>query len=366
MDKYTYWYGNIKGMEAKTKNKLKEEGLTPADVYFMKFEDLCHIFGEIRTEKIILSRKLTDIDKEWEVLQKKGIKYVTMLDEGYPERMRKLPGMPFGLYFKGHLPDEDMLSAAVVGARMCTPYGKAVAEEIGNILGKNKVNVISGLARGVDGNAQRGALEGGGESFGVLGCGVDVCYPASNIDLYMELEEKGGIISEQPPGMQPLSAYFPARNRIISALSDIVIVVEAKEKSGSLITADMALEQGRDVVAVPGRITDKTSEGCNLLIAQGAEIYTGPTTLEKLIGELSASGRGVFIYNPKGSTSFSPQLSEKEAKVYACLDLRPKRLENILEECPLPFSEVLGILMDLEIKGLVAEATRNTYYVNPL
>ena len=366
MDKYTYWYGNIKGLEPKTRLKIKEAGLTPEDAYFMKFEEMRRIFGEVTTEKIILSRKLWDVESEWEALQKKGIKYVTMLDPDYPDRMQKLPHMPFGLYYKGHLPEGDKLSAGVVGARMSTPYGKAIAEEIGRILGKNKVNVISGLAKGVDGIAQRGALEGGGESFGVLGCGADICYPASNIDLYMELEKKGGIISEQPPGMQPIASFFPARNRIISALSDIVIVVEAKEKSGSLITADMALEQGRDVIAVPGRITDKTSEGCNQLIAQGAEIYTGPETLERIIKELSGSGRGGFVFDYGKSSSFSPELSEKEAKVYECLDIRPKRLECILEECPLPFSEVMGILMDLEIKGLVAEATRNTYYVTSL
>ena len=364
MDKYTYWYGNIKGLEAKTKLKIREEGLTPSDAYFMKYEDLKRIFGEIQTEKIILARKLWDLDKEWEELQKKKVRYVTMLDEEYPARMQKLPQMPFGLYYKGHLPEDDKLSAAVVGARMCTPYGKEEAREIGKILGENKVNVISGLARGVDGIAQSGALEGGGETFGVLGCGVDICYPASNIDLYMELEEKGGIISEQPPGMQPIASFFPARNRIISALSDIVIVVEAKEKSGSLITADMALEQGRDVIAVPGRITDKTSEGCNLLIAQGAEIYTGPETLERLIAEIAGSHHSAFVYDPGNNHAVSGNLTEKEEKVYACLDTRPKRLETILEECPLPFSEVLGILMDLEIKGLVVEATRNTYYVN--
>ncbi len=366
MDKYTYWYGNIKGIKSDKKLLIKDAGVTPREVYYMKYDELCAIFGETRTEKIIISRKMWELDKEWEALQEKGIKYVTLLDEEYPERMRKLPGLPFGLYYKGRLPEDDKPSVAVVGARQCTPYGKAMAEEIGKILGRNDVNLISGLARGVDGIAQKGAIEGGGSTFGVLGCGVDICYPASNIELYMELEEKGGLISEQPPGMQPLAHFFPARNRIISALSDIVIVVEAKVKSGSLITADMALEQGRDVIAVPGRITDKTSEGCNMLISQGAEIYTGPETLEKRISEIAGARHSAFVFDTGGSTSFATNLTEKEAKVYACLDIQPKRLENILEECPLSFSEVLGILMDLELKGYVAEATRNTYYVTRL
>ncbi len=364
MDKYRYWYSNIKGIRNEQKLKIRDIGLTPMDVYYMKYGDLCAIFGEERTEKIIVSRKMWDIDKEWESLEEKGIKYATLLDEEYPVRMRELCGIPFGLYYKGHLPEGDKPSAAVVGARACTPYGRTVAEEIGRILGENDVSVISGLARGVDGIAQRGALEGGGETFGVLGCGVDICYPASNIDLYMELEERGGIISEQPPGMKPLSHFFPARNRIISALSDIVIVVEAKVKSGSLITADMALEQGRDVIAVPGRITDKTSEGANLLISQGAEIYTGPETLERRIAEIAGSRHTAFVY--ESGTPGTLQLSENEKKVYACLDIMPKRLENILEECPLSFSEVSGILMDLELKGYVSEATRNTYYINRL
>ena len=389
MNKYNYWYANIKRISTGKKMMIKGRGVTPRDVYHMKYEDLCAIFGEERTEKIILSRKTWDIDKEWEALEKKDIKYVTLLDEEYPSRMRELAygfrdislddydnrcdtvindkkycNVPFGLYYKGRLPENDKLSAAVVGARQCSPYGKAEASEIGKILGRNKVNVISGLARGVDGIAQQGALDGGGETFGVLGCGVDICYPASNIDLYMELEEKGGLISEQPPGMKPLSQFFPARNRIISALADIVIVVEAKIKSGSLITADMALDQGRDVIAVPGRVTDKTSEGCNMLISQGAEIYTGPETLEKRISEIAGAHHTTFVFDTGGNTAFTPELTEKEAKVYACLDLRPKRLENILEECPLPFSEVMGTLMDLEVRGFVAEASRNTYYIN--
>ena len=369
MDKYSYWYGNISGVGHDEKLRINDLSLTPEDVYKMTYGELSAIYTEAVTDKIVISRKEWDLDGQWEALLQKGILYVSMTDPDYPERLRILAGksgagMPFGLWYKGRLPDNDRISAAVVGARMCSPYGMTIAKEIGRILGENDVLVISGLARGVDGIAQRGTLDGGGESFGVLGCGVDICYPQGNLDLYMELEERGGLISEQPPGMKPLSCFFPARNRIISGLSDMVIVVEAKKKSGSLITADMALEQGRDVVAVPGRITDKTSEGCNYLIYQGAEIYIGPETLEKKISEIAEARQMTCSFKMGDGRGTGPALDRKEAAVYSCLGLEPKKLETLLEECSLTFAETLGALMDLEIKGYVKEASKNYYYIS--
>ena len=160
-----------------------------------------------------------------------------------------------------------------MGARSCTPYGEKYALEYGKKLAECGIQVISGLARGVDGIGQRGALLGGGKTFAVLGSGVDVCYPKNHMGLYLDiLEQEGGILSELPPGTPPLPQHFPRRNRIISALSDIVLVMEARERSGSLITADLALEQGKDVYALPGPVNSSLSQGCNRLIFQGAGI----------------------------------------------------------------------------------------------
>ena len=202
----------------------------------------------------------------------------------YPARFEGLSNMPEELYVMGSLPDENAPAVAIVGARMCSRYGHNIAFTFGKKLAEHGVSVISGMALGIDGAAQEGALSGGGKTYAVLGCGVDVCYPRSNKMLYDRIPERGGILSEFPPGTQPLPYNFPLRNRLISALADVVIVVEARKKSGSLITVDYALEQGRSVYAVPGRVGDALSDGCNYLIAQGAGIAW---SVEAIIEELS-------------------------------------------------------------------------------
>ena len=196
--------------------------------------------------------------------------YYHKRDKAYPERMRPYPDMPAGIYTKGRLPFEGVPSAAIVGARACSVYGRVQARRYARELAAAGVQIISGLATGVDAAAHEGALEGGGVTFAVLGCGVDICYPKENYPLMRRmLEHGGGILSEFEPGEEPAAWHFPQRNRIISALADLVLVVEARKRSGSLITADYALEQGKSVYALPGRVNDPLSEGCNRLIAQG-------------------------------------------------------------------------------------------------
>ena len=196
-------------------------------------------------------------------------------DSAYPQRLMDYGSMPDRLYVRGNLPEEGP-SVAIVGARKCSIYGKRQAYLFGKVLAQNGISIISGMARGIDAAAQKGALDGGGKSYAVLGCGVDICYPESNRSLYDALPLHGGILSEYEPGSKPLSWHFPIRNRIISALADIVLVIEARKKSGSLITVDYALEQGKTVFALPGRAGDSLSDGCNLLIAQGAGIACSP------------------------------------------------------------------------------------------
>lgn len=208
---------------------------------------------------------------EKEPMENKPI-YIGRDSDAFPRRLLHMADPPKGLYVIGTLPADDLPSVAIVGSRMCSPYGRRIACRFGMELAEQGVQIISGMALGIDGHAHEGALASGGRTFAVLGCGADICYPEKNRTLYQEIPKKGGILSEEPPGTLPLPYHFPKRNRIISGLSDLVIVVEARKKSGSLITADAALEQGRTVMAVPGRVGDALAEGTNHLLAQGAEI----------------------------------------------------------------------------------------------
>lgn len=219
-------------------------------------------------------------ERKYHAMKRAGIRMICEGDDGYPGRLLTIPGRPLCLYFRGSLPDNTLPAAALVGARNCTLYGKAAAMQIGRVCAQNGIAVISGLAAGIDAAAGRAAADSGGKSWAVLGCGVDICYPKENIDLFEAiLMSGGGILSEYPPGTEPLREHFPVRNRIISGLADVCVVIEAAEKSGSLITADQAAEQGRDILAVPGRMSDPMSRGCNRLIAQGAQILMDPSDL---------------------------------------------------------------------------------------
>ena len=214
-----------------------------------------------------------------------SLRYIERYDPDYPPYLRRYDRMPAGIYVAGDLPDPTLPSVAIVGARKCSIYGKKEAERFGCALASQGVQVISGLAYGIDVASQIGALKAGGKTFAVLGSGADVCYPKENQDVYDEILEKGGgIISEFDPGTEAAPWHFPLRNRIISALADLVLVIEARKRSGSLITVEYALEQGKSVYAIPGRNGDSLSSGCNALIAQGAGIAISP---EMILEELA-------------------------------------------------------------------------------
>lgn len=361
MNKYDYWFGMLDGLTSGFKRQICSQGISPEEIYNMTLTELDLICQEKERDRIIIGRKFWDLDLEAEKLSSKRIDYVSVMNTEYPAGMRPLPNMPFGLFVKGRMPNQSKLSAAIVGSRRCTPYGREVAEKLAGFFAANDVQVISGMARGIDSIAQRSALKAGGESYAVLGCGVDICYPSDSIDLYMDLEGLGGIISEQPVGMPGKPEFFPARNRLISAMADIVCVIEAQERSGSLITADFALEQGKEVIAVPGRLTDKTSAGCNYLIYQGAGIYLGPESLKKVLEEKAKQKELEYHFRYERKMNSEVPLEKKEFMVYSVLRLQPKKLEEILEEVPMLYTEVVGILMDLQLKGLVEETSKNNY-----
>lgn len=282
-----------------------------------------------------------------------GIQFISCEHTMYPERLRTISGRPHGLFYRGSLPAEDRRSVAIVGARLCTRVGKETAEQLARGIARAGGQVISGAAHGIDGAAQWAALEAGGTSCAVLGCGVDRCYPASHRTLLERLAEQGGIVSEFPPGAPPLRTHFPARNRIISGLSDVVVVVEAREKSGSLITADHAAEQGRSVMAVPGRLQDELSAGCNILISQGAGIIL---SVDSFIKDLFPE-----YDTHKKQLSDELTLAPAEKLVYSSLDFYAKSVWALGEMTALSLAELSGSLLSLERKGLAKETERGFY-----
>ena len=280
-----------------------------------------------------------------------GIQYIQQNHAAYPQKLLCYKGMPKGLYVLGKLPDKTRKSVAIVGARRSSAYGNQIAKSFAKELAGAGIQIISGMAWGIDGKAHEGALEGGGDTYAVLGCGVDICYPSGHRKIYEAMIQRGGILSEQPPGMPPMAGHFPARNRIISGLSDLVLVVEAKERSGSLITADLALEQGKDVFAVPGRIGDEMSKGCLNLIKQGAGLADSPLVLLEALGiERNVSEKSVKIV-----------LEKNEDIVYSWIRLQPVSLEELVKKTGFGSREVLFALVGLELKGCIREMQKNQY-----
>ena len=312
-----------------------------------------------------------------------SINFITFKEPAFPEKLSEIPDAPVGLWYIGSLPASDVPSVAVIGARECSSYGECVARDLGAALGRAKVQVISGMARGIDGISQQAARSEGGLSYGVLGSGADVCYPPSNRRLYDSLCSGGGIISLYPPGEAALPANFPPRNRIVSGLSDAVVVVEARQKSGTLITVDMALEQGREVYAVPGRITDRLSDGCNGLIGQGANVFLSPdiflAELAEIISAIKNDVSPVHEERIKRRTSRSARikklrreysgscempagLSDDEAKVLSVLGLTPMSAQDIIDRLKeYDYPAVSMILMQLLIEGYALQVGQGSF-----
>ena len=358
--KYQYWLSNIPGVGCKTIHRLLGQAGSAEEIYFLKKEQLEKLAGlSDRQVLAITERKMDwDLEEKYAKLGENGTTFLSYEMDSYPEQLRNIVDAPYSLYVKGKLPDFSKKRVAIVGARMCSDYGKTMAERIAEKLACCGAEVISGMARGIDAYGHIGALKAGGDTFAVLGCGVNVCYPRTNQKLYESILAQGGIISEYPPDTEPIAQLFPARNRIISALSDVVVVVEAKERSGSLITADFALEQGKDIYAVPGRSTDALSQGCNNLIRQGAGILNSVEDFAKDL-ELCMKVDAV-------QESFNKLLLEKdESLVYACLSLRPKSMEELLKKTGFEMPQMADVLQRLIQKDFITESFKN-YYIRKI
>lgn len=356
---YEYWLAGIKPLAEWKKRRLRDEYGNAQAVYYIE-ETRLHFSDYLSGEDVKLLLNSRDDRKRaesWRRLENAGIRFVPYYSGLYPEKLKHVSRPPYALYVKGELPRDDVPSVAVVGARRCTHYGEQMALEYGEQLAGAGAQIISGMAKGIDGAAQRGALNAGGLTYAVLGSGVDVCYPREHIGLYMDIQARGGILSEQMPGQPPLAAYFPERNRIISGLADVVLVMEAKERSGSLITADCALEQGKDVYALPGPADSSLSLGCHRLIRQGAGILVSPQTLLEDLGLERRLWKQKTDKNEK-------MLESPENMVYSCLGLFPKGIGNIMEETGLPADKAMEVLMSLVLKGYIKEVSKNYYVRN--
>ena len=283
-----------------------------------------------------------------------NIKIYKKTEEGYPKTLLQLPDAPARIYVLGELPDPTRPAIAIVGARNCSSYGKNMAYEYARVLTKAGVQVISGLARGVDAAAHAGALAAGGKTYGVMGCGVDFCYPTSSRNLYHTMQQQGGILSEFSPGTPPLAYHFPLRNRIISGLSQAVLVVEAKEKSGSLITVEWALEQGKDIYALPGRVGDALSGGCNRLLKVGAGVLT---SAKDILEELHIEEK-----NRASKITSQENLLEKDfSLVYIELGLQPINISELIEKTGIEYERLSEILLQLQLDGMVEQPMENYY-----
>lgn len=292
-----------------------------------------------------------------------NVRLLTFLDAEYPRRLFEIGDPPPFVYLRGAVPVWEP-AVAVVGSRRASREGMKAAEHLSEQLASLGVRVVSGLARGIDTAAHRGALKGGGATIAVLGCGVDVPYPPENRELAERIAGSGCIISEFPMGTQPLAEHFPRRNRIISGLSRGVLVVEAAEQSGSLITARYALDQGRDVMAVPGPISSAASRGSNRLIKQGAQLVDCVDDILSALtlGPLPAGGQGP-LFTEQATAPRSP-LTPREAALYELVAQGPRHLDEMTAALELTAGEVSAMVLGLELKGLLVQLPGSYYSIS--
>ncbi len=288
------------------------------------------------------------VSRELKLIEEFNVSIVTIRDQSYPKNLRQIYDSPPLLYVRGNLQPRDDLAISMVGSRLATNYGRTVTERVAGDLARHGVTMVSGMARGIDSAAHRGALSVGGRTIAVLGCGVDIIYPRENRHLFEEIMAHGAVISEFPMSTPPEGVNFPRRNRIISGLSLGVVIVQASTRSGSLITARLALEQNRDVFAVPGNIGMAGTQGTNRLIKQGAKLVeSAEDILEEILPRL----------RPPGSASEDGDLplEEEEERIFCLLEDEPIHIDSIIVQSGMSVSRVSAILLQLELKGLVQQ-----------
>ncbi len=297
-------------------------------------------------------------EEEFKTLQRAGIRTLWLKDPAYPHALANIHQPPAILYVRGELRPEDDQALAIVGSRRASPYGLLNAERMARELADLGLTIVSGLARGVDAAAHKGALAAGGRTLAVLGCGLDICYPPEHSSLLAKIESRGAVISEYPVGTRPYPGHFPHRNRIISGLSLGTLVVEAAEHSGSLITAQLALDQGREVFAIPGNLGSDNSRGTNRLIKAGAKLVE---QVEDILEELEPHLR---IGRQTRRRAAGPALDPVESNLYDLLSQEPRHIDELISKTAFSTAQVSGALLQLELKGTVRQLSGQLYVRN--
>ena len=364
------WFNNIEGMGYKTQQNLLIHFGCIEEVYYASDKVIEEVLGSIPGQKrITIPKDMDRIRRLKDKMDERGIWFVYPGHKKYPDKLLNIYEPPQILYIKGRLKESLGIynnNVGIVGSRNPSVYGKEMARMFARELAVKGMCIVSGLAMGIDGMAHLGALDADGYTIGVLGCAINVIYPRENIELYRRIEETGAIISEYAPDAPTSAGTFPRRNRIISGLSDGVMVVEARKKSGSLITADLALEQGKQVYALPGRAYDINSEGTNRLIKMGAMCVTSP---EDIIMDLNGGNDTVINKDCDIDVENAEKISDKnylapiEKMVYSCLSLEPMYIDDIIQKLGIGITKAISTLYILEEKGVIKQPLKGYYIV---
>ena len=357
--KYWIWFSSLVKINTRKRYDLLEYYKDPAFIWNSSEEELrkLPIIDNADVGYIINKQLRNDTHKHYDVLVAADVNIITMHDGLYPEELKNIYDPPTVLYVRGSLMRGEA-RVAVVGSRRATPYGLETAEKLSAGLSGNGVTIISGMARGIDSKAHNGALAVDGRTIAILGCGLDVVYPSENKELMKRICKNGAVVSEYLPGTPPIAFNFPVRNRIISGMSLGVVVIEANDKSGSLITANYALEQGKEVFAVPGNIDSENSTGTNKLIRDGAKIVL---ELGDILDELKISRSANNSFCKKSVKINTSTLDADEKSIVKELEQGPVHIDTIARACNLSIHSTGSILVMLEMKGFVEQLPGKSY-----
>lgn len=361
-------------------NSIPEVGFIRFNNLIARFGSVKNIFTATQAEleevedigpkiagSILICKPGKELERELKLIKEHNVKVISYLDKEYPENLKQIYDPPIILYVKGNILPEDKFAFAIVGSRRASRYGLSTAERLGYELASRGFTIVSGLARGIDVAGHRGALKAKGRTLAVLGSGIADIYPPEHMELADEIARNGAVVSEFPMEMAPLKENFPRRNRLISGLSLGVVVVEAARNSGALITADFALEQGRELYAVPGQARAATAYGTNMLIRQGAKLVE---SADDIVEELKDNIKGQldFKVGPKNEDetdvferASTLNLNEAEEKVLKAVKSEPTSIDDIVDASDLSASEILPCLTRLELKGLIEQLPGKSY-----
>jgi len=361
---YIKWLSDIGFISIKNKYELiKYFDSTVENIWKASKKELIesNILNIAAIDKLIKSKNEDFLKEQIDYLYKNNIEYITICDNQYPELLKQIQNPPLGLYVKGKFPDDNIIKVSVIGARDCSDYGHICSYEFSKIFAQNGIVIVSGMARGVDSAAHKGAIDGNGKTIAVLGCGIDICYPKENERLMKKIIENGCVITEYPLGTAPIGKNFPIRNRIISGLSKATVVIEAAQRSGTSITVEYALDQGRDVFAVPGNITSGSSAGVNAMIKNGAYILTEPSDLFSILGikeNKNIKENENIKHNKK---IIANNLESDEKIVYDCISYDPITADEIAIKTKKNIKEIQCALTMLELKGNIQKLRGQKY-----